>query len=203
MSEETLATNVEGAAPAKADSVEDWTPPSKEEIERLRSTNERLLRESKKYRSEAVELKQFKSEIEQKQMEEQGKYKEMASMYEKKYKELENQVMVNNVQSHIRKLALDKKAKYPDLVINNINQDMIQYDPQTGEVHGADLAVEDLQKRFPDLFGGEERTPAINPMKPGGAVGASPKLTAADAAKLDKAEFNKLLEAAWKREGKL
>lgn len=87
------------------------------EIEKLRSTNERLLAESNKFKTRKAELEEYKQKIEayeQKKLEETGNWQEMLELERKKRSELEqslkqrdNQILKSNVFNHVANYAKD------------------------------------------------------------------------------------------------
>lgn len=87
------------------------------EIEKLRSTNERLLAESNKFKTRKSELEEYKSKleaIEQKKLEEEGNWQEMLEIERRKRAELEDslqkrdrQILKSNVFNQVANYAKD------------------------------------------------------------------------------------------------
>ena len=87
------------------------------EIEKLKSTNERLLAESNKFKTRKTELEEYKQKLEayeQKKLEETGNWQEMLELERKKRSELEqslkqrdNQILKSNVFNHVANYAKD------------------------------------------------------------------------------------------------
>lgn len=112
------------------------------EIEKLKSTNERLLAESNKYKTRKTELEEYKQKIdayEQKKLEETGNWQEMLELERKKRSELEqslkqrdNQILKSNVFNHVANYAKDAydvndllaQRSYADMI--EINEDSLE-----------------------------------------------------------------------------
>lgn len=65
------------------------------EVEKLRSTNERLLQESTKYKTRRSELEEYKAQLEEykrKELEQKGNFQEMLKMEQEKRLQLENEL---------------------------------------------------------------------------------------------------------------
>jgi hypothetical protein len=136
----------------------------------LKATNERLLSESKKNREAAQKTKQ---ELEA-QLREQGKWKELAEGYKTKLAETEKRVMTDKINSTLSLLA--EKAGFQgkkEKLLNLVDVSQIVYDEQTGNVYGADQAIDLLKSELPQLFQ-QPKTPTLNPVVPNGVIKQQP-----------------------------
>lgn len=172
-------------------------PPSNDALSDLKSTNERLLAESKKYKSEYQKLKVEREELEAKKLEEQGKEAERAKHWESKYKELNERVLKKSVDDAIMSYAKEKGCIDPKAVVRLGNMSQVVYDEETGEVSGVDIMLEDLKKNSPYLFAAP-KSPVINSTTPGVRV-TSDVDRSKNFGKLSQAERNKLLSEAFSK----
>lgn len=162
------------------------------QVARLTSTNERLLDESKRYKSQSREFKE-KLDSQQKQtLEEQGKYKELYEGMQQKYQEQEDRRMKLAVKSAVKEHAVKAGCVDPEALLKLSDVSMLQYDPETDTVSGMDLLVDRGKKDFSYLFK-SQINPSINPAAPGGASLGTGKLTASEIAKMDPTQRQKLL----------
>lgn len=172
-------------------------PPSNDALSDLKSTNERLLAESKKYKSEYQKLKAEREELEAKKLEEQGKEAERAKHWETKYKALNERVLKKSIDDAIMGYAKEKGCIDPKAVVRLGNMSRVVYDEETGEVSGVDGMLEDLKKDSPYLFA-TPKTPVINPATPGVRITQEVD-KAKNFGKLSQGERNKLLAEAFSK----
>lgn len=160
------------------------------QVEQLRKTNERLLEESKGYKSKYQETRKTLEEIEKAKLEEQGKYKEMYSKTQEKYDSLLSNLVQERVKSAVSSVASKDGCIDVEALLKLGNTDLLEYDQESNTVHGADLFVEEAKKARPFLFN-QKTNPVINAGSPSGSVQKS--MTAKDAAKLSKSDWTKVL----------
>jgi len=143
-------------------------------------THTRVLEESRKYKQRMKDAEKRLEEIERAKLEEQGKHKEVAETYKQ---QLENQRQIN------LKLAVRQAVSGPanragcidlDDLLKLGDQAKIEYDPDTGEVYGADAFVEAMKTNRPYLFHQANKT-VVNPAVPGGTPTTKKKETFEDA----------------------
>lgn len=161
----------------------------------LKSTNERLLNESKKNREAYLKAKKELDDLKQRQMSEQGKFKELYEKANAELAQIKKQSMLKDISFAV-KLAAEKSGFVkPDNALKLGNPDLLQYDEATGGVFGVDTFVDELKKEYPQLFSTSQKT-VINPVSPMG-VTKEQKLTAADVQKLGKVEKSKAWAQAY------
>jgi len=146
------------------------------------SPSERLLRESKAFKSRALAAERELETIKKASLQEQGKYKEMYEATQGKYDSLLKNLVKEKIRSSVGECATKAGCVNVDALLKLGNAGLLEYDEENGLVNGSDLFVEDARKQHPYLFNAS-KTAAINPATPGGAM--KPKtLTAEDIAKL-------------------
>lgn len=164
------------------------------QLEQLKSTNERLLRESKeaksKYKSvltEAEERKvaELKAKEDYKALYEQTSQEK--SMFQKQLEDLKNQTTFNSIKFQVAKMCPD--AHDVDDVLNKIKITSAMINPETGEVDGIKSQIDEVRKKYVYLF--KQNAPAMNNTSPSYAPPA-PK----DISKMSMIEKNELLKKA-------
>lgn len=177
-------------------SAEDFAA-MKEQIERLTSTNQRLLEESKTYKSKAQQKAEELEQIERQKLQDAGKLEELlelernkAHQAETRAKSLERETMKRSLQLEVASHARD--ARDLKLVLAAINADDFSYDEATGAFKGVDQAVSNVKSTHPFLFESKSM-----PSTPDGRPAANvPRdLTLQDKI-ADKGERNNLLNEA-------
>lgn len=129
----------------------------KEQVERLTSTNQRLLEESKTYKTKAQAKSEELESIEKQKLQEAGKLEELLEYERNKTHEakaraeaLERQNMKRTLQLEVASHARD--ARDLKLVLAAINADDFSYDEATGSFKGVDEAVGKVKSTHPFLF---------------------------------------------------
>lgn len=126
----------------------------KAELEKIKSTNNRLLEESKKY-------KQQKREVDLKLMEAEGKKDEIIQTLQKELEEKQtilSEKMQREIDLKITNAVAQRASKYGcedwDHLMQLGKSDLIEYDENTGDVKGVDLFFEDAMRndRFKKFF---------------------------------------------------
>lgn len=180
---------VEAPANAETDVEVETDGAESQPAAQLKSTNERLLNESKKNREAYLKAKKELDELKQKQLSEQGKFKELYEKANAELAQIKKQSMLKDISFSV-KLAAEKSGFVkPDNALKLGNSELLQYDEATGQVFGVETFVDELKKEYPQLFSQAQKS-VINPMAPMG-VTTEKKLTAADVTKLKGAEKSK------------
>jgi hypothetical protein len=134
------------------------------EIERLRQTNNRLLEESKRHKAQ-------KNEISQKLLEAEGKKDELISTLREQLEEKqrvltehEEYLIGQKIASKVSETAKKYNCEDWDQLMLLGNQDLIEYDEETGAVKGVETFFEDAMRndRFKKFFIKNERVKTIN-----------------------------------------
>lgn len=133
------------------------------------STHTRLLEESKRYKKRALEAEKKMEAFEKAKLEEQGKYRELYEQYKTQFEELKSQTMRDKVSFEVKQHAAKVGCVDVNALLKLGRSDLMQFDEQTGEIHGVDLFIEDAKKTSPYLFK-TQPTPTINPATPSGAL---------------------------------
>lgn len=102
---------------------------SVEEFERLRSTNQRLLEESKKYKSRMQKAE------EEKLLAENNK-DEIIRRQKEKLEEIDNRLMAKAISEAVSKEAMKRNCRHWDHLLNVGDTSLLEYDPETESVSG-------------------------------------------------------------------
>lgn len=148
-------------------------------IEQLKSTNERLLQESKSYKTRKSEVEEIKAQLEaykQKELEQKGNYQEMLEMERQKRAELErslkerdNKLLKSNIFNAVANYAKDAHD-VNDLLAQRDYASMIEVDEDSLEPIGESIHkfVDTLKSEKKYLFKGNkiasmaDDKPAVN-----------------------------------------
>lgn len=137
------------------------------EIERLKSTNERLLQESSKYKTRKEELNTYKEQLEEykrKELEQKGNFQEMLEMERNKCMELE-QVLENKNKNLMKSNIFNAVSNYAkdahdvnDLLAQREYSNMIEVDEETLEPNMESIHkfVDSLKENKKYLFKGNK-----------------------------------------------
>jgi hypothetical protein len=138
----------------------------KMELDRLKSTNSRLLEESKKYKTQ-------KRETDLKLLEAEGKKDEIIQTLQRELEEKQEylrEAEERKVQEKITTEVAKRATKYGcddwDHLLMLGNTDLIDYDEESGEVKGIDLFFEDAMRneRFRKFFMKSDKIKTNNKM---------------------------------------
>lgn len=161
--------------------------------EDLKSTVERLLAESKKWKERATKAEPLVKEYEsfkQKQLQEQGEYKQL---YEKTHEELvtlKQQSAKMAVKTQLVEALKSAGCIDAEAAVQLGPSSLLSYDEATGVLDGKDLFVQEVKKNKQYLFSAA-KAPMINPAVPNG-VAQEKTLNVNDIAKLPKNEKMKI-----------
>ena len=151
----------------------------REQLEKFQSTNERLLQESKEYKSKYSSLRTEVESKQQAELVEKENWKELLEIEKNNRFEIEEQAKA------LRKTALKKELNYSvarhasdaydvEDVINALPTDVVSIDEENLKVVGVEDAVNKLKETKPHLFRPKD-VPAMMNSKPN--IGATEKLT--------------------------
>lgn len=143
---------------------------------------ERLLQESKRFKERAFKAEKELETVRKAALTEQGKYKEL---YESTIQKLEQQhkaIVRDKVSSSVLQEATKLGCVATDAVLKLVNSELLQWDEDTGTLHGAELALAEVKQKYPMLFQ-KQATAVINPSTPNG-VDREKKVSVGDIAKL-------------------
>jgi len=164
-----LTANAESNS--NAESMEPTTP----------QANERLLRESKEHKLRAQKAEAELERIKAERLKEQGKYENLWKSEKAAHDKLQQTLMLDRIRTAVKEEALKVGCSAPDVVYKLADSGLIQYDPDSLEVIGADVAVQKVRAELPALFTKAAKT-VVNPTTPSGVV-EQQKPSAADIAK--------------------
>lgn len=129
----------------------------KQEVESLRSSKERLLNESKDYKSKYRSLQSQREEQERTEMESKEQWKELLEREREEkqrlaneHKSLQHKNLMQKVQFEAAKLASD--ANDLDDVIYNLRLTQDDVNVETGEISNLAAKVDGLREKKPYLF---------------------------------------------------
>jgi hypothetical protein len=118
------------------------------------SVNDRLLKESKQWKAQALEHKKELEKLKEAEKKKQGKFQEIADEYKAKYEELQKKIVKQKVENAL--IAAAPKYGYAgkshETLLRLGDGSLLQYDEGTEEVQGVDLYLESLKKTEPALF---------------------------------------------------
>lgn len=147
-----------------------------ERVSQLEKTNERILDESKQYKSKYQNLKNEVSEKERTQLEESGNWKELLEKEKNRARDLELQTadlkkktIKSNLRSEVARYATN--PLYLDDVINNLPSDLLEMDEDNLTIKNVAEAVEVVKSKKPDFF----KTTAASGMVSGRPTADVPK----------------------------
>jgi hypothetical protein len=136
----------------------------------------RLLEESKKWKERAVKAEkelEAKSKAEQA---EKGQYKDLYEKEQEKFSNLRKSFLKEKINSSVSVVATKHGCVDTDALLRLGNLEHLQFDEDTGMVHGVDTFVEETKKARPFLFN-QAKPPTINPTAPGGQSMGSGRIT--------------------------
>jgi len=175
--------------------TETTTTPQTERESVQYSTHERVLNESKKFKDRAVRAEQELETRKQKELEDQGKWKEVAEKQKERADNYHTQMIRDKVSTAIQTAAAKAGCIDPTALTKLGDGGLMQFDEDTQTVHGTELFIEDAKQKFGYLFH-KPGTPTINPSAPAGVPLTPQPKTAAQIAAGPKDVFNKVLGAA-------
>lgn len=165
--------------------------------------NDRLLAESKEWKlkaqsskKELAAMKEQLAGIERAKAEEQGQYKELYLKEKTRREEVEGSMVKAYVGNAVKAAASKLGCVDPEVALQLGNSSNLQFDEGSGEVHGVDQFLEELQKSKPFLFVAA-KTPTINPTVPGGV----PSVETVDTSKMTMDEHKDYVKSQLKRLG--
>lgn len=146
-----------------AEQTDQVAPEKPNNIDALERKNRELLQEKQKEKQKREELEARLSEIENKKLESEGKYADIAESRKKRVEELEKAIaektktfVSTNLENVVRQQALEMGSKYPDLVLKALDKsdlDMINVDDRFQPDREATKSVlERIKSNYPDLF---------------------------------------------------
>lgn len=137
-------------------SVEDFQKVA-EQVEQLKGSNERILAESKDWKSKYQNLKSEQEQSHRETLEQNGETEKLLEIEKNRVHELqlklqekEKKALKKDLDFEVAKYAND--AQDVDLVIKSLTPDMVSYDEEQGKVVGVQDAVSKLREEKPFLF---------------------------------------------------
>lgn len=141
-----------------------------EQLDRLKSTNERLLEESKSNKTKYQNLAEERESMERQRLEEAGKKEELIEFERNKRHELEMRAKQLEREAMKRALQFEVAARAKDAydvkdVLGSINPEVVSYDETTSSFKGLDDALASVRSKKPYLFESNKvpSTPAGRP----------------------------------------
>lgn len=143
--------------PQETEAVELDAKKLSEELESLKSQNERLLAESKKYKQRAQSVETQQEKLQREALEKEGKFQELLEM------EKSNNQKVSEQMMQIKRSALQKEikaevARYAkdafdvEDIIKNLDSSLLEVDEDSLTVKGIDKAVAVVRENKKYLF---------------------------------------------------
>lgn len=133
------------------------------ELERLKSTNQRLLDESYQYKQKYNKTIEQQEMEKKKQLEDQENYRELYEIEKQRQEELKNQTFTLRQQALKKELHYNVAAKAGDAydvqdVISVLPKNMIEIDEENNTVKGVEDAINFVREQKPYLFRSQART---------------------------------------------
>lgn len=165
-------------------------------IETNPDVNARILRESKEWKAKYQALKHDKEESEKRRLESQHEWKALAEKLTAEKRSLEESFKKEKIRAAVHDRALKSGCvNVEDLLVVG-DRSLLQIDPETHEVQGADVFVEEAKRLKPYLFQTSKpsgRTTTINSVTPGGVP--EKKISSTDVASMKSSDPRKM--AVW------
>jgi len=140
-------------------------------VDKLKSTNERLLSESKDWKAKYQGMRLETENREKKELEDKESWKELLEKerdekfkIEENFKSLKKQTLKKQLQFEVAKHASD--AHNIDTVLSTLPTDMLQIDEENMSVSGIKDCIDSLRKDHGYLFK-SENTPSMVNKRPG------------------------------------
>lgn len=171
------------------------------EVTQLRATTERLLQESKQYKSKYHDVKSKWDQEQTKKQEEQGKYKELWEKSQGELTELQSRIVETEKQKQFASMAQQVGCVDPEVAYGCLAH-MLSFDIESLKLEDPRLLLEDLKRSKPYLFS-NPKPASVNPVPPshGGQSYSEKRLSAAEIAKLPpdqkKAAWSQAFGAHW------
>lgn len=128
-----------------------------EQVQQLKSSNERLLGESKNWKSKYQEVKGEVEKVEQHKLEEKKDWQGLLDLQKRKTEEIENkygslkkETMRRSLQLEVAKYAKDAHDVMD--IYSNLPEDQVAYNEQTMSFEGVKDAVDSLREKKNYLF---------------------------------------------------
>lgn len=128
----------------------------------------RLLEESKKFKTRALQAERELEKIRKAQAEESGRYKELYEKVESEKKELLGNMIKERVKSSVTEIAARAGCLDIDALLQLGPRDLLAYDEEQHRVDGVEAFVEQGKKLKPYLFN-SAKPAAVNPATPSAA----------------------------------
>jgi thiamine kinase-like enzyme len=132
-------------------------------LEQLESTNQRILNESKEYKTKYRSLRENVEQKEQEQLEKSENWKELldieknkSNQYAQEAKQLKSQMLKKHIDFEVARLA--PNAFDIGDVINNLPKEMLSINEETMEVKGIEEAVNLIKEKKSYLFNVKQGT---------------------------------------------
>lgn len=178
---------VEGQVTTDQEQVQEPETVSREEfqqaletINQLKSTNERILNESKGYKSKYMTLKDELSVKEKEQLEASGDLQTLLEKernerfeLEKRWKQEKETRVAQDLKFQVARLASD--AYDVEDVITSLKGDMVSYDEDTQSFSGLQEAIESVRESKKYLFKTDAGTKMVSQVPHGKMITAKPK----------------------------
>jgi hypothetical protein len=156
---------------------------------------ERLLRESKKWKERARKAEQELEKRRKREAQAQKKYEELYRESESKLEEMQRRQMQKDIRFAVARKGSELGLIDVDDLMAVAKADMLEYDPETGEVEGVESYLNEARKKKPYLFKSKPAT-GINPTAPRSGKQGSTKLS--EVGKLGDREYRNLLASKLK-----
>ncbi len=167
---------------------------------------DQLVYESRKFKERAQKAEAAQRDSKKKldslqatQLQEQGKYKELYESEKNRREGLQKSVLERELENSVKLQAKDAGCVDVNVLYKVGSKELLQFDEDTGQVHGAEAFVEDAKQKFPYLFS-LVKPPVINPTAPQGVAQTKGAPSTAEQVKTQDG-FKQAMNAAFQKEG--
>lgn len=155
----------------------------KQPVESAEQVNQRLLNESKKYKEQFKTVKQELDSYKKQQLEEQGRWQEIAQQKEQELQQFQEAFITEKVNASLSRAAEKSGCIDIDALMKLGDHDLLEFDEETMAIGGVDAFIENAKHKYSFLFRNTQ-VPQVNSMRPGGPVQEPKAYTAQDIAKI-------------------
>lgn len=145
--------------------------------------NQRLLNESKKYKEQFKTVKQELDSYKKKQLEEQGRWQEIAKQKEEELKQFQEAFINEKINSSLSKAAEKSGCLDVDALMKLGDHSLLKFDDESMRIDGVENFIDNAKQKYSFLFRNAQM-PQVNSVRPGGPVQEPKAYSAQDVARI-------------------
>lgn len=131
--------------------------------------NQRLLNESKKYKEQFKTVKQELDAFKKTQLQEQGRWKEIAEQKEQELSQFQEAFITEKVNSALSRAAEKSGCVDIDALMKLGDHDLLEFDEESMNIGGVEAFIDNAKQKYSFLFRNGQ-VPQVNSVRPGGSV---------------------------------